>query len=220
MADYMGSTDSEKLAWMQGFSGGIGAAPATYMLSPADAENIALVVGNFATALAAAQIKGTRSAAEVAFKNACRNTASNLCRSIAVQIKYNLGITDADKIAIGVRPVNHSRTPSEAPDSSPLLNIIGATPGAQTLRYADSFTPDRAAKPPGCAALLLYLHVGPDAVEEPTGVQLIGAFTRNPIGVPFAPADNQKIATYFARWSSPRSEMGPWSLPVSMAIAA
>ena len=216
----MGTTDSQKLAWMEGFSGGINSSPATYMLSQADADNLAFVVGNFATALAAAQLKGTRNAAEVAVKNAARDTAEQLCRSIAVQIKYNLGITDADKIAIGVRPVNHSRTPSPAPDSSPLLNIIGATPGAQTLRYADSFTPDRAAKPPGCSALLLYLHVGTEAVEEPTDVQLVGGFTRNPIGVPFAPEDDGKVATYFARWSSPRSEMGPWSLGVSMRIAA
>lgn len=45
--------------------------------------------------------------------------------------------------------MNPNREPIECPQTCPLLNVIAATPGAQTLRYADSMTPDSPAKPFG-----------------------------------------------------------------------
>ena len=32
--------------------------------------------------------------------------------------------------------------------------------------------------------------------------------------------DNKKIATYWGRWANSKGQVGPWSLPVSMTIAA
>ena len=48
----------------------------------------------------------------------------------------------------------------------------------------------------------------------------VAKFTRNPIGVDFESKDGGKLATYYGRWVSRRGEMGSWSLPVSMHIAA
>ena len=58
------------------------------------------------------------------------------------------------------------------------------------------------------------------AAADQIGVNKFAKFTRNPIVVPFAEADDGKIATYYGRWASVRGEVGPWSLPVSMRIAA
>jgi hypothetical protein len=60
--------------------------------------------------------------------------------------------------------------------------------------------------------------------SEPTAdendAKFYGAFTRNPIGVLFDDESDGKVATYFARWSTIRGEVGPWSVPVAMRIAA
>jgi hypothetical protein len=56
--------------------------------------------------------------------------------------------------------------------------------------------------------------------NSPDTAGFYGAFTKNPVAVGFAGTDDGKMATYFARWASPRGDVGPWSLPVSMRIAA
>jgi hypothetical protein len=212
--------DTDALVWMQNFSGGINANPALYQQSAADAGAISSAVSGAAATFAVASNPATRTEVTVNQKDVAFMAAKALCRQYANVIKFNAGISDADKIAIGVRPVNPTRNPINVPDSSPLLNIIGATPGSQTLRYADSNTPDSAAKPFGATSLQIFVAIGASAVADPTAAQFYGAFTRNPVPVGFDPGDDGKMATYFARWASRRGDVGPWSLPVSMRIAA
>src|SRR6185369_17430760 len=115
-----------------------------------------------------------------------------ICRQFAILIKFNAGISDPDKIAIGVRPVNPNREPIECPQTSPLLNVIAATPGAQTLRFADSMTPDSAAKPFGATELQLFVVVADAPTADPDQARFYGKFTKNPVGVALDPTDNGK----------------------------
>ena len=130
------------------------------------------------------------------------------------------GISDDDKIAIGVRPVNTSREPIPVPASSPLLNVLGATPGSQTVRYSDSSTPDSPAKPFGAPMLQLFVAIENEATTDENEAKFYGVFTKNPVAVGFDEADDGKVATFFARWGGKRNEFGQWSVPVSMTIAA
>jgi hypothetical protein len=220
MPDYIPSSDGPALDWMENFSALITAAPATYGLVAADATAIAAVVSAFSTALTAAIDPATRTKVTVNTKNEKRAAAQALCRQYAAVIKHNAGVTDSDKIALGVPPVNNERTPVPAPGTSPLLNVIGNTPGVQTVRFADSATPDSAAKPVGAAQLQLFVAVGDAPVSDPTAADFQGAHTRNAVYVNFDAAQDGKVATYFARWCGIRGDVGPWSLPVSMRIAA
>jgi hypothetical protein len=219
-SDYIPNQDAEALAWMQTFSAGITASPSTYDLVAADATAIAAVVSAFAGAQAVAINPATRTPVAVNDKDEARASAEELCRQYAAGIKVNAGISNSDKIAIGVRPVNNSRTPIPVPDTSPLLNIVGNTPGVQTLRYADSATPDSGKKPFGALSLQLFLATGTAAATDPDTAAFRAAYTRNPVEVAFDAADDGKVATYFARWATRTGEVGPWSLPVSMRIAA
>ena len=220
MTDFIPSQDPQALIWMSTFSAGLSANPSLYMITAPDAATIAAAVAAFDSALTAASNPATRTNVTVAAKDDARTSAEQICRQFAILIKYNAGISDPDKIAIGVRPVNPSREPIECPQTSPLVSIIAATPGVQTLRYADSTTPDSPAKPFGASELQLFVTVGTAPATDPEAAKFCGKFTRNPVAVSFAPADNGKQATYFARWASRRGETGPWSLPVTMAIAA
>ena len=118
-------------------------------------------------------------------------------------------------------PINNERTPVPAPGSSPLLNVIGNTPGVQTVRFADSTTPDSPAKPVGAAQLQLFVAVGDAPATDPDGRRLPGRLhpQRHPRRAS-TPTQDGKVATYFARWCGIRGDVGPWSLPVSMRIAA
>jgi len=68
--------------------------------------------------------------------------------------------------------------------------------------------------------LQLFVAVGAEPSVDPAAAEFKGAFTKNPVAVGFVAGDDGKVATYFARWASRKGDVGPWSLPVSMRIAA
>jgi hypothetical protein len=217
---YIPAEDQAALVWMQAFSQNISADVTRYQLSVSDAQNIADAVDDYAAKLAITSNNSTRTPVAVASKDVSRNVAEQLCRQFAVQIKYNAGISDEDKIAVGVRPVNNSRDPIPVPPTSPLLNVLGATPGSHTIRYADTSTPDSAAKPFGAAMMQLWVAIANEPTTQESDAKFYGTFTKNPVAVGFSEEDDGKCATYFARWANRKGETGPWSLPVSMRIAA
>jgi hypothetical protein len=218
--DYIPRDDANFQIWANTFGTRIAAAPQTYMMTAAQAASIQSAVADFAAALAISSAEATRNMGTVADKNDARFIAENLCRQYAMLIKENAGILDSDKIWVGVRPENSERTPINCPQSSPLLSILGNTPGTQTVVYADTTTPDSKAKPFGAANLQLMVGIGTVEPAPLSTCQFYGAFTKNPIAVEFGEADDGKIATFYGRWASARGETGPWSLPISMRIAA
>ena len=68
--------------------------------------------------------------------------------------------------------------------------------------------------------LQLFVAVSDAPVMDPTQSHFRGEFTRRSASVGFDAAQSGKIATYFGRWAGPRGDVGPWSLPISMRIAA
>jgi hypothetical protein len=212
--------DHLALAWMTTYADNIAASPHTYELSVSDSNAISSAVDEFRQALIISDNEMTRNAGTVNVKDTKRNAAESLCRQFAMQIKFNNGITDEQKIYIGVRPVNDSREPIFCPQSSPLINVKAATPGSHTITYADALDPAKKAKPFGAASIQIFAHIGENATENVDDASFVGLFTRNPIVTEYGDTDDGKMATYFARWSGVRGDTGPWSLPISMRIAA
>lgn len=216
---YIPRRDLLALGWMKNFASTIAAGPGVYALEPAQAASIQSVVDAYNTAFYVATAPGTRTSSTVIVKDQARNTAEQLCRVYASQIKANAGIDDADKIAVGVRPVNRARTKINVPMASPALGVIGAAPNQHVLRYGNgdcSFP----AKPFGAIQLQLFVAITPDRNGTIDDARFCGAYTKNPMAVTFTPDDEGKIAKYWGRWISLRGDVGPWSLPTSMRIAA
>lgn len=129
-------------------------------------------------------------------------------------------MSNADKTALGLTLVDQTKTPIAPPVSAPLLNVIGATPGVHTLRFADSNTPDRRGKPAGTIGLQLFVAVATGSVNDPAVAPFKAFVTRQPYGVVFDASSSGKLATYFARWQNAKGEAGPWSNPTTFTIVA
>lgn len=205
------------------FANGISNDPARYGLSPAEGASIMQAFNVFNAAFMVAVNPKTRTRSAICDKDDARSILRNCIRNYAAHIRANLGIIDGDKIGIGVRPRNIAHNRRRCPHNSPLLQIVGSPIGFNQLFYTDSNTPGSRAKPYGAEALELWVAFSLPGESWPkvSKARYIGKFKKNPIRVPL---DLEQEAlggrpTYWARWVGFDNEVGPWSLPMSLAIA-
>jgi hypothetical protein len=220
VADFIPQNEDACLAWMNQFSGVIIADPPRFMQQPSDASTIASAVADFAAALLVTKDKNTRTPATTATKEIKRAAAEAVCRQYAGLIKRNSGISDDDKIAAGVPPMNNTRESVDAPTTYPVVAVYGALTSSHTLRYHDQTTPNTSRKPAGVTQIQIFISVAAGEDPNPDNAKYYGTFTRSPIGVALDPADRGKTATYFGRWVTATGLAGPWSPAASMTIAA
>jgi hypothetical protein len=214
------NTEDELALWMTAFRDGINASPASYFVSDGDATTISNAVTAFINARTVANNETTRTKPNIELKDAALASADGVCRLFYGLIQRNAGISDADKIAIGVSPMNPNRTPRPCPQGSPGLNVVASTPGAITMEYYDSLNSGNKAKPFGATMCQLFVVVAEENAATPENAKFVGNFTTNPMPAVFDASERGKQATFFARWGGKRNEFGQWSVPVSMTIAA
>src|SRR6185436_1212661 len=117
--------------------------PGTYGLTAGDATSIATYASAFNNALAVVNNPATKTKATVATKDGAKAAMLDIVRPYAIQVRNNNGVSNADKTALGLTIVDRTPTPVPPPASSPILNVVAATPGEHALRFADSNAPDK-----------------------------------------------------------------------------
>ncbi len=123
-----------------------------------------------------------------------------------------------DVLAVHVR--DSEPTPVPPPATFPTLIVTEPMRRFQDIDAHDSTTPNKRAKPPGAAGLLLFRAIATEAVAEPEQAEFLAFVSRTAFQATFDPADNGKVATYFGRWTNSKGEVGPWGPGVDMPIAA
>lgn len=219
-ADYIPSRDSELDTWLLNFKTLIAANPTNYGLVAGDATAITNGFNSWHTAYLAATNPTTRTHATVTTKNEQKGIVVALVRAYAATIRVNHGVSDELKIGLGLHIADTQPSPVPPPSTYPLLAVAGMGQGLQDLRAADQATPTKRAKPAGAAGLLLFRAIGTGPTTDPTEAAFLSFVSRAEYQSHFTSGDNGKIATYFARWTNAKGEVGPWSPPVSMPIAA
>jgi hypothetical protein len=217
---YIPPRESEMDNWLNNFKTLIAASPTSYSLVASDATAITNAYNAWHSAYLLAINPTTRTKATVATKNTQKGIVLGVVRGYADTIRVNVAVSDALKIGLGLRVRDTVPTPVPPPATFPLLTITEPMRGMQDVRAADELTPNKRARPTGSAGLLLFRAVATEAVPSPDDARFLSFVTRSEFQSNFDPADNGKTATYFARWTNAKGEVGPWSAPVSMPIAA
>lgn len=202
------------------FSVLITAAPTSYGLVSADATAIASAVASYHAAFLLAVNPTTRTHATITTKNLQKANVMSVVRGYGATIRANRAVTDALKIGLGIHVRDSSPTPVPPPSTYPLLTVDSFNLGTLALHAADQDTPDRRARPVGTSGLLLFSVVGTTPATTPTGLDFNAFLTKPKFQNTFSPEDSGKTVTYFARWTNGKGELGPWSPPVSIRIAA
>jgi len=194
--------------------------PANYGLVAADGTALNADFTAWHAAYLAASNPSTRNTTTVATKNTQKGVSMSLVRGYAAQIRANRAVSEALKMGLGLHIPDTTPTPVPAPSTYPLLTIGSFNLGTLRLTAADQLTPDKKARPTGTAGMLLFSTIGETPATEPTDVDFNAFLTRPKFATPMDPADNNKFVTFFGRWTNGKGELGPWSPPVSIRIAA
>jgi hypothetical protein len=219
-SDFIPSRDADLDFWLNNFQTLVAANPTNYGLVAGDATSLTNSYNDWHSAYLAATNATTRNHITIAAKDAQKIITVDVFRTYSNTIRANTGVSDTLKLGLGLNVHDTIPTPIPPPSTYPVLGITGAGPLMQDLRAADQLTPTRRAKPHGSTGMLVFRALGTEAITDPTQAPFLGFVTRAEFVSNFDAADDGKIATYFARWTNGKGEMGPWSSPVSMRVAA
>lgn len=220
---YIPPRDVDLDDFLENFSTLIAASPAKYGLTSGEAAEISASVAAWHAAYLLTTSPGTRTSVTINEKDVQRKLTIELVRRFAAAIRIDPAVDDALLIGLGLTPRSTSRSRISAPTSLPVLSFTGMDVGRHTLDIRPEKGSLRIAKPAGTIGLLVFRATGDEPLAStipPRGAEFIGFITRPRFESAFEHADNGKIATYFARWTNAKGELGPWGMPVSMRVAA
>lgn len=216
---YIPDKQEDQATWALNFTTKITASPTTYGLTAPDAVTIAGAVNPFLAALAVATTPATRTSVTVNTKDTTRANMLLICRQFAQQIVKNPGVTDANKIALGLNPGPTGPTPIPAPVTEPILGLVKMTHLSGQFRASDSATPDVRAKPFGAVAMELWRFIGTTTPVGPEDATFNGLVTKQPFVQSFDAGDVTKKVWLWGRWVTRTGLVGPWSTALQTIIA-
>lgn len=229
-ASYIPAQDAGLDTWSQNFAALITAAPATYGLdataalaiqTAVDAYHDAYLLGGLTAPPNPVPVNpSTRTPVTVAAKDSAKFAMRALARTYAAQIRLNPGVSNADKLALGLNLPNNSPSPIPTPTSFPMLTFLLAGPLTHQFSYKDSDTPVGKLKPTGAIQGLLFAMTSTTPVVDPTLLPFKQAFTKSPFLVQWDSADAGELAYYAAYWQTRRGLVGPWSAIQSVTVVA
>jgi hypothetical protein len=140
----------------------------------------------------------------------------------AQQFRANMGISNEQLVAVGIRRRPTSLGKRKCPRTSPVINFQARTPGCDQLTFCDVFDVASGTKKKAYGAERLELFVAYDhkAVNDsnlpPRDAIYLGSFRKNPILVRHGEHAKDGEPTYWGRWAGFNDDVGPWSLPATL----
>lgn len=223
--NYIPSTDSGLVDWGDNFATLITADPPRYGLDTTAALAIQSAQDTYAAAFALGGSIGrvpvnptARSPVTVAAKDAAKVAARTLFRTYAAQIRLNPGVTNDDKIALGLNLPNNNPSPIPVPASWPVLSVLSGGPLSLTLKYHDSTIGVGKAKAAGVLQMQLVATPSATPIASPDGQPIRFLVTKVPQLLVFDSGDGDKTAYMWGRWVTRRGLVGPWSDGITATI--
>lgn len=209
--DFLPRREADLLAWAENFAGRIAADAGAYGLTPAQAAAFEARRSAFAAAYAVATTPGSRTRPAVAAKDAARAALEAEARALAAVVRAGPGVSDAQRVGLGLRPRGAGRARIGRPGDRPTVRVAEVVGRRIRVVLSEAGAPGRG-KPRGVAGAAVLYHVGEsaptDAAEWSFGLQTTRAEAELAVG-PAAEAGARVWVT--ARWFNPRGELGPWA---------
>lgn len=219
MADYIPGPDASFQAWQVNFVTYANANLAALGLVAADMTPVTTAqtawaagfTNHIAAKNAAMAAKQTKDESRVAYIAAIRPLVRRLQASPSV--------SDAERASLGITVAQQSG-PIGPPTTAPLVSLECGNRLQQTIRFVDSATPTKKAKPTGVLGAEIWNKVGTTPPTGESDLRFVAVDTNAPYVLNFDAADGGKTNYVWMRWVSPTGERGPWSEQAQATIAA
>ena len=219
MADYIPGPDANFQAWQSNFD--------TY--ANANLVALGLVAGDMTPVTAAQSIWVAAFPAHIAAaaaakaakqaKDDARSVYVSVIRPLVRRLQASAVVSDAEKASLGIT-VAQTPGPIGAPTTAPIVSVECGNRLQHTLRFVDSATPTRKAKPAGVLGVEIWNKVGTTPPASEGELRFVAVDTNAPYVLNFDSVDGNKTAFYWLRWVSPTGERGPWSEQAQATVAA
>jgi hypothetical protein len=217
---YIPTKQADLDLWGLNFDTKLTATPTAYGLVAADALIVHNAYTAFHAALVLAMDPATATTPVIMDKDAKMAAFVTVARLYAQRIAAWPDITDLLLAELGLTVPDAAVSPIPAPDTVPVIEILGATQNGHVLRWYDEATPTSRAKPETVVGMLLHRKVGTAPAATSEGASLVGIVTRNPYRIETGDLVSGQVATYFGRWFNAKGEIGPESAPASFVVAS
>jgi hypothetical protein len=219
MADYIPGPDASFNAWQTNFLTYAHANLAVLGLVAADLVPADSAQDTWSDAFPAHITAANNAKAAKQAKDEARAAFVAAIRPLVRRLQASSVVTDAEKAALGIT-VAATPAPIGAPTTAPIVSVECGNRLQHTLRFVDSATPTKKAKPAGVMGVEIWNKVGTAPPASETELRFVAVDTNAPYVLNYAAEDGSKTAYYWLRWVSPTGERGPWSEQCSATIAA
>jgi hypothetical protein len=219
MADYIPGPDAEFQAWQNNFVTYANANLAALGLVAGDMTPVTAAQTTWSTAFPAHVTAVAAARAAKQAKDDSRRVYIAVIRPLVRRLQASSVVTDAEKAALGIT-VAETPSPIGAPTTAPICTIECGMRLQQTLRFVDSATPTRKAKPHGAIGVEIWNKVGTTPPANESELRFVAVDTNAPYVINFDVSDGGKTNYVWMRWVSPTGERGPWSEQAQATIAA
>lgn len=219
MADYIPGPDANFNAWQTNFVAYANANLAALGLVAADLVPVTGAQTNWLLAFPAHIAAKSAAAAATQTKDESRAALVAAIRPLVRRLQASPQVTDAEKAALGITVRDAEPSPIGAPTTAPICTVESGNRLQHTIRFVDSATPTKKAKPAGVLGVEIWNHVG-NAPPTEADLRFVAVDTSAPFVLNFNSTDGNKTAYYWLRWVSPTGERGPWSEQAQATIAA
>ncbi|MBS0196502.1 MAG: hypothetical protein JSR77_07070 [Planctomycetes bacterium] len=219
MADYIPGPDASFQAWQSNFVTYANANLAALGLVAADMTPITAAQTLWNTAFPAhvAAVNAAKAAKQT--KDEARAAYIAAIRPLVRRLQASSVVSDAEKASLGIT-VAQTPSPIGPPTTAPICSIECGNRLQQTLRFVDSATPTRKAKPAGVLGVEIWNKVGTTPPANEGELRFVAVDTNAPYVMNFVAEDGGKTNYVWMRWVSPTGERGPWSEQAQATIAA
>lgn len=164
---------------------------------------------------AVARNKDNRTRSQINAKVTARHSYEAFLRPfIQVRIQGNPLMTDADRLACGVKPRDKVRTRVPVPSGVPELTALPGTGNSMVLYFNPPKAGDgstQRGKPKGVSGMLLAAQFGGTEPKGPDECTYRIILTRSPKRISFDPSQAGQTIYFFGCWINAKGEQGTWT---------
>jgi hypothetical protein len=219
MADYIPGPDADFQVWQNNFVTFANANLAALGLVAADMAPVIAAQTNWTTAFPAHIAAKNAAQAAKQTKDEARRGYVAVIRPLVRRLQASPLVSDAERESLGIT-VEQQPGPIGPPTTMPIVSIECGNRLQHTLRYVDSATPTRRAKPAGVLGIEIWNKVGETPPVNEAELRFVAIDTNAPYTLNFQASQGGQNAYYWCRWVTATGERGPWSEQAAATIAA